>query len=174
MIDLQYPIGKFARPTEFSEAAVTQWQEEIRHAPMRLRTLVKGITPEQLEARYREGGWSIKTVVHHLADMHMNAFLRCKLALAEENPTVMVVPEQAFALQADATGGIEDSLMIIDGVHARWSQLFQSIARERWDRGFIHPASGRVLSLHTTLAMYAWHSAHHCAHIQQALTHPVN
>ncbi|MFN4770041.1 MAG: YfiT family bacillithiol transferase [Candidatus Kapaibacterium sp.] len=172
MEHLQYPIGKFARPTEFSEAAAAEWMESIRHAPMSLRALVSKLSPEQLVQSYRPDGWSIQTIVHHLADMHMNAFLRCKLALSEENPVVMVVPEGAFATLPDASTSIADSLNILDGVHARWSVLFQSLSGEQWNRGFVHPVSQRVLSLHVTLAMYAWHGKHHIEHIKLALSNP--
>ncbi|MFM8438036.1 MAG: DinB family protein, partial [Candidatus Kapaibacterium sp.] len=153
MEHLTHPIGKFTRPTGFDEADVSAWMETIRHAPMVLRSLVSKLSPEQLAKSYRPDGWSILSIVHHLADMHMNAFLRCKLALAEENPTVMAVPEKSFATQADALTGVEDSLRILEGVHARWSVLFQSLTREQWDRGFVHPANQRVMTLHFTLAM---------------------
>lgn len=172
MEHLQYPIGKFARPTEFSEAAVAEWMESIRHTPMSLRALISKLSPEQLAQSYRPDGWSIQTIVHHLADMHMNAFLRCKLALSEEYPVVMVVPEGAFATLPDASTSIADSLNILDGVHARWSVLFQSLSGEQWNRGFVHPVSQRVLSLHVTLAMYAWHGKHHIEHIKLALANP--
>jgi hypothetical protein len=102
----------------------------------------------------------------------MNAFLRCKLALSEENPVVMVVPEGAFATLPDASTSIADSLNILDGVHARWSVLFQSLSGEQWNRGFVHPVNQRVLSLHVTLAMYAWHGKHHIEHIKLALANP--
>ena len=172
MEHLSYPIGKFTRPTEFDEVAVSSWLETIRHAPMIIRSLVSKLSPEQMAKSYRPDGWSIQTIIHHLADMHMNAFLRCKLALAEENPVVMAVPEKAFAVQADGMTGVEDSLKILEGVHARWSVLLQSLSREQWDRGFVHPANQRVMSLHFTLAMYAWHAQHHIEHIKLAIAEP--
>ncbi|MFM7774895.1 MAG: YfiT family bacillithiol transferase [Candidatus Kapaibacterium sp.] len=172
MEHLTHPIGKFTRPTGFDEADVSAWMETIRHAPLVLRSLVSKLSPEQLAKSYRPDGWSILSIVHHLADMHMNAFLRCKLALAEENPTVMAVPEKSFATQADALTGVEDSLRILEGVHARCSVLFQSLTREQWDRGFVHPANQRVMTLHFTLAMYAWHAQHHIEHIKLAIAEP--
>lgn len=172
MEHLSYPIGKFSRPTEFNEAEVASWLETLRHAPLMIRSLVSKLSPEQLAHSYRPEGWSIRTIVHHLADMHMNAFLRCKLALSEDNPVVMAVPEKGFATLADACIGVEDSLDILHGVHARWSVLFQSLSREQWDRGFVHPANQRVMSLHFTLAMYAWHTTHHIEHIKLAISDP--
>ncbi len=164
--ELQFPIGKFTMPAgPLSGAERKQAIATIAELPVRVRAAVAGLTSEQLDTTYRPGGWTVRQVVHHLADSHMNAFVRFKLALTEDDPTVKPYAEAAWAETVDAkTNAIDPSLHIIDGMHERLAVLLENMTAEDFARTFRHPERG-VMTLDTTVVMYAWHCKHHVAHI---------
>ncbi len=135
--------------------------------PQKLREAIAGLTGEQLDTPYREGGWTVRQVVHHVADSHLNAVLRVRFALTEEEPTIKPYDEASWARLADAlTGPVEWSLGVLDGLHARWVDLLTRLPEPQWQRAFVHPENGRTPLDQATL-LYAWHSRHHTAHITQ-------
>ena len=169
-MDLQYPIGRFAwnRGGDgllASEAERRQWLAELEETPERLRAAVEGLADAQLDTPYREGGWTVRQVVHHLADSHMNAYMRFRLALTEDEPAIKAYKEKLWAELSDArTAPIELSLTLLDSLHRRWVLLLRSLKPADLARALWHPELGRV-TLERCLAMYAWHGKHHVAHI---------
>jgi hypothetical protein len=165
MEDLRYPIGKFSYDAESTPVKRAAWLRDIAELPAKARNAVAGLSPSQLETSYRDGGWTVSQVVHHLADSHMNAFIRFKLALTEEGPQIKPYDQKAWAALPDARGGaVESSLALLEGLHARWSVLLSSLSPEQLDRTLLHPESG-VQKLDRTLQTYAWHCRHHVAHV---------
>jgi hypothetical protein len=165
MEDLRYPIGKFVYDKESTPQKRTGWMRDIAELPVTLAKAVSGLSAAQLDTPYRDGGWTVRQVVHHFADSHMNAFIRFKLALTEEAPQIKPYDEKAWATTADVRGqDIGLSLMLLQGLHARWSALLSSLTAEQLDRTFLHPESG-AQKLDRTLQTYAWHSKHHVVHI---------
>lgn len=165
MTDLRYPIGKFHfdRPTTAEHRP--KLIEEISQAPGNLRAAVQGLSPQQLDTPYRPEGWTVRQVVHHVPDSHMNAYIRFKLALTEDEPTIKPYEQQLWADLADTKSTpIEVSLTMLDSLHHRWTQLLQSLTPRDWKLTFRHPELG-VVSLEKNLALYAWHGRHHVAHI---------
>ncbi len=169
-MDLQYPIGKFTwtRHGEgllASDVERQQWLHEIESAPAQLRAAVAGLNETQLDTPYRPGGWSVRQVVHHLADSHMNSYVRFRLALTEDDPPVKVYNQETWARLSDAqTAPVELSLTLLEALHRRWALLLCSLPAENLTRGLWHPEMGRV-TLEKYLAMCAWHGRHHVAHI---------
>ncbi len=172
MDDLRYPIGRFewkgepgSEGLEATEDERQQWILEIEHAPARLRAAVRGLTPEQLDTPYRPDGWTVRQVVHHLADSHMNSSVRFRLALTEQEPTITAYDEKAWARLVDARAGDpEISLLLIETLHRRWTMLLRSLEPQDFARKFRHPERG-LMTLEKNLALYAWHGRHHVAHI---------
>jgi len=164
--DLRFPIGRFNPATESSR---TQQIDAIRQLPTHLRAAVAGLSDAQLDTPYRDGGWTVRQVVHHLADSHANAFARFKLALTEDWPTIKPYDEAAWAELADSKQPIGLSLDLLTGLHARWVALRESMSDEDFQRGYNHPAMGRQ-ELSRALAIYAWHGGHHIAHITNLRT----
>lgn len=166
---LRYPIGKFNIPTGYTDAAIQSWKNDIKELPTLLRQAVAGLSDEQLATPYRPGGWTIRQVVHHVADSHLNSIIRFKWALTEENPTIKAYHEAEWAKLADYDLPLEPSLSMLDGIHARLTALFDGLTDEQWNRAFIHPESGTTILLKRNLALYAWHGKHHLAHITQTV-----
>ena len=163
--ELRYPIGKFHRPESITETQRSKFIDELATAPGRLRRAIHGLTPTQLDTPYRPGGWTLRQVVHHVPDSHMNSYIRFKLALTEDVPTIKAYKEDLWAELADSRNTpIETSLTLLDTLHERWVFLLRSLKDEDWQRQYRHPELGPV-RLDVTLALYAWHSAHHTAHI---------
>ena len=162
--DLKYPIGKFHRVDKLSSAARGELIETIAQVPARMREAVKGLGEAQLDTPYRPGGWTVRQVVHHVPDSHMNAVVRMKLALTENEPTIKTYEEAEWAKLADTKAPIEPSLTLLESLHARWVLLLRSLGENEWTRRFVHPAMGPV-TLEQTLALYAWHGRHHVAHV---------
>ena len=163
-IDLRYPIGPFTPVADFTDltgAAI----RDIESLPAALRAAVEGLTDWQLETPYRPGGWTVRQVVHHLADSHINGFTRTKLALTEDNPTIKPYDERAWANIVDSRLPIDVSLTIIDGVHRRWVEVLRSLTAEQLGRTFVHPEQGQTMTIGYQVQNYAWHSRHHVAHI---------
>lgn len=164
--DLRYPIGRFRFDGDASANRREQWIEEIATVPARLRAAVAGLNAAQLDTPYREGGWTVRQVVHHLPDSHLNAYTRIKLALTEEEPTIKPYEEARWAELPDARAGeIEASLNLLESLHHRWLMLLRQMKPADFDRQFRHPEHGRIFKLSETLALYAWHGRHHVAHI---------
>lgn len=165
MEDLSYPIGRFRPDPELNDAKRIALINDITTAPAALREAIHGMTKPQLDTPYRPGGWTVRQVVHHLPDSHMNAYMRFKLALTEEEPTIKPYNQTAWANLPDATAAdVEISLKLFENLHHRWAFLLRSMKVEDFQRTFRHPESG-VQKLDATLQLYAWHGKHHIAHI---------
>ncbi len=159
--DLSYPIGKFDAGSAASRADNIR---AISDLPSNLASAVSGLSEEQLDTPYRPEGWTVRQTVHHVADSHLNSIIRFKLALTEEMPTIRPYYEDRWAELADSKVPVDVSLSIIDGLHSRWTILLGSMSDADFQRRLIHPESGEW-TLDKLLAMYAWHSRHHTAHI---------
>ncbi len=167
MTDPRFPIGKFHFEGPLSEDQRRSLIAEIEEAPEALRVAVNGLSAQQLDTRYREGGWTVRQVTHHVPDSHMNAYMRFKLALTEEEPTIKPYAEDRWAQLADTQSTpLEVSLALLDSLHRRWTQLLRSLKPEDWKRTFRHPELGLV-SLERNLGLYAWHGRHHVAHVTE-------
>ena len=165
MTDLRYPIGRFNWEGESAPARREQFINDISELPAQLRAAVAALTDEQLDTPYRDGGWSVRQVVHHLADSHMNSYVRTRLALTEEVPTITTYDEAQWAELEDARRApIEVSLVLLESLHDRWVRLLRSLQPADFAREFKHPERGTV-SLDNNLALYSWHCKHHTAHI---------
>jgi len=166
---LQYPIGKFKPPVSYTQHDLTGWIRDIAELPGRLRNVVMTLNEDELNMPYRPGGWTIRQVVHHIADSHMNSIIRFKWALTENNPTIKAYQEAEWALLPDYRLPIEPSLKMLEGIHQHMVAMFESFTEKEWERTFVHPESGAVISLKRNLAMYSWHGKHHLAHITEVL-----
>ncbi|HEX7186031.1 MAG TPA: bacillithiol transferase BstA [Thermoanaerobaculia bacterium] len=165
MSDLRYPVGEEVVKDELTEDERRAAIAVLAETPARLRAAVEGLNPEQLDTPYRPGGWTVRQVVHHVPDSHMNAYIRCKLALTEDEPTIKPYDQDRWAVLADTrTTPIEVSLVLLDTLHRRWVDLLRSMRPEDFRRSLQHPERGRM-TLDTVLNAYAWHSMHHVAHI---------
>jgi hypothetical protein len=162
--DPRYPIGKFEKPAIITPDDRARAIATLAELPEMLRNAVEGLDTAQLSTPYREGGWTVRQVVHHIADSHMNASVRMRLALTEDWPTIKPYDEQAWAMLRDYASPIEWSLELVESLHARWVMLLQSLSEEQWQRGFHHPENG-PMTLDLMTLTYAWHSMHHVAHI---------
>jgi cell wall-associated NlpC family hydrolase len=163
--DLRYPIGKFIAPASHTPESRAKMIGEIAAAPGALRAAVKGLSEKQLETPYREGGWTVRQVAHHIADSHMNASVRLRLALTEDNPTVKPYNETLWAELSDSkTVPVDVSLALVDALHARWVVLLKSMTPAQWARTYSHPEYGKV-TMEWVLAQYSWHGKHHVAQI---------
>jgi hypothetical protein len=166
MEDLRYPIGQFRYPEEPDQHQREQWVEEIAATPANLRAAVAGLSPHQLDTPYRDKGWTVRQVVHHLPDSHLNAYTRMKLALTEDVPVIKPYAEARWAELPDGRAApIELSLNLLEGLHHRWVFLLRQLTPADFRRQFRHPEHGRLFELQETLALYAWHGRHHVAHI---------
>ena len=164
----RFPNGKFRTPAVVTPADRADAIRIISEAPAKLRSLVEGMTASQLDTPYREGGWTVRQVIHHLPDSHMNAYVRFKLALTEDEPTIKPYREAAWAELADtAATPPEVSLTLLESLHQRWVILLRGLSEAQWEMAMQHPERGR-LRLDVATAMYAWHSDHHLAHIKLA------
>jgi uncharacterized damage-inducible protein DinB len=164
--DPRYPIGEFTRPDAVSPEERKGLLDVLARTPSLLRAAVAGLSDAQLDTPYRPGGWTLRQVVHHVADSHMNSYIRCRLALTEDNPLIKPYDQTRWAELADARIlPVELSLGLLDNLHARWTALLSRLAPEDFARTFRHPEYSAPLSLDITLALYAWHGKHHTAHI---------
>lgn len=162
----RYPIGKFDKNQEITAAEVEGFVNDIANLPAQMRQVVQGLTNDQLDTPYRPGGWTARQVVHHVADSHMNSYIRFKLALTEEAPTIKPYLEDRWAELADSkTEPVEVSLVLLEALHQRWVALLKSLTSTDWQRTFNHPESGRT-PLAKAAGLYAWHGKHHLAHIK--------
>jgi uncharacterized damage-inducible protein DinB len=165
MTDLRYPIGKY-EPQPFSLVLKDQWLSDIKFLPDDLEMAVQNLDASQLNTPYRDGGWNIKQVVHHLADSHMNALIRFKLGLTEDNPTIKPYDEAAWAVLNDVEAvPINVSLTLLHAVHIRWIATIKDLDDQQWQRTVMHPEYQKQMTLWYLLGNYAWHGKHHVAHI---------
>ena len=162
---LRYPIGRFHRPSHPSPDARRQWIRDLRHLPLILGGAVDGLAEEQLDTPYRDGGWTVRQVVHHVADSHLNGYVRLKWALTEDAPRIKPYDQPRWAVLPDAVRLPPSvSLTLLDALHRRWVSLLEALPDEAWGRAFEHPESGRQ-TVDDLIALYAWHGRHHTAHI---------
>ena len=167
MNDPRYPIGKFNYEGPPSEEQRKKLIEDIAQSPAALRAAVKGLSPEQIETPYRDGGWTVRQVVHHVPESHMNAYIRFKLALTEDEPTIKPYEEDRWAKLSDVQSTpLDVSLSLLELLHDRWVRVLKSIRPEEWKRSFKHPQLG-VVPLEKNLCLYSWHGRHHVAHITE-------
>ena len=165
MDDLRYPIGKYA-PQPFSAEQLSKWIIDIRYLPNHLENAVLNLDEHQLETPYRPEGWTVKQLVHHVADSHMNAYIRFKLGLTEINPVIKPYDEAEWAKLNDTKNlPINISITLLFALHARWVEVLEKIKEEEWNRTVFHPEQNKEITLWHLLGMYAWHSLHHTAHI---------
>jgi uncharacterized damage-inducible protein DinB len=166
-VDLRYPIGRFERPAAVSAADRAQFVDAVAAAPAALRAAVRGLDDAQLDTPYRPGGWTVRQVVHHVPDSHLNAYVRFRLALTEPEPTIKPYDEAKWAELSDARGPlVAESLALVDALHARWVALLRAMAPGDFARTLVHPERpGAPMTLDTMLALYAWHGRHHVAHV---------
>jgi hypothetical protein len=163
--DLRYPIGRF-RPHASPDASRRGANiADLAALPRHLHAALTGLDDRQLDTVYRPDGWTVRQLVHHVADSHMNAFIRLKLALTEDGPTIKPYDENAWAALADATLPVDVSLALIEGVHRRWDALNAALRETDYSRTWTHPEHGRTFTIDYLLQTYAWHSRHHVAHI---------
>ncbi len=162
--DPRYPIGEFETPNSVAPEELRNAIAVLAETPGLLRNAVDGLNAARLDTPYRDAGWTVRQVVHHVADSHMNAFIRLRLALTEDWPTVKTYDEDAWSKLHDAEAPVEWSLELIESLHARWVMLLFSLVEDQWKRGYIHPEDGHV-PLDIATLLYAWHSRHHIAHI---------
>jgi uncharacterized damage-inducible protein DinB len=166
MSDPRYPIGHFKRPAGLSKPERDLLIAEVEILPKCLRDVLRDFSEPMIQTPYREGGWTLGQVVHHLVDSHINSFCRFKLGLTEKIPVIRPYQEDAWARTADAQGSIEDAVVLLDELHKRWVMLLRSMTDDEFERVIVHPDSGEW-TLAQMLALYAWHGKHHLAHITE-------
>ena len=163
---LRFPIGKFESPETISDQEIQTWIKEIENLPSELKDALNLLKSEQLDTHYRPGGWTLRQVVNHLADSHMNSYIRFKLAASEDLPTIKPYLEDKWAEFEDGKNApVEISLMLLQSLHSRWVLFLRSLTKEDLEKAFIHPEHGRKIKLKEALALYAWHGKHHLNHI---------
>lgn len=167
MTDLRYPTGKFTPDSNVTPDKRKTWIRQIADTPGALRAAVQGLDDTQLDTPYRPGGWSVRQLLHHVPDSHVNAYVRFKLALTEDNPTIKPYKEAEWAKLADTSGTPPDvSLALLEAVHRRWVVLLESMKNADFERPLMHPENG-PMTLDRLLQMYAWHGRHHVAHVTE-------
>jgi hypothetical protein len=170
MSDPRYPVGKFSFEGPLSPEQKTKFLDDIEQTPARLKAAVQGLSQQQLDTPYRDGGWTVRQVVHHVPDSHINSYMRFKLALTEEEPTIRTYMEDRWAELPEArTAPIELSLGLLENLHKRWMLMLRAIPDADWKRTFRHPELG-LMTLERNLALYAWHGRHHVAHVTELRT----
>ncbi len=166
MEHLKYPIGKYIEQS-FSDTQLREWLFDIQTLPQHVEHAILNLDEAQLDTPYRPGGWTLKQVVHHVADSHMNAYIRFKLGLTEDNPTIKPYDGSAWALLADTSKlPINISITLLFALHMRWVEILKSITVEQWNRTVFHPEHQKQMTLWYLLGMYAWHGKHHVAHLK--------
>ena len=166
MEDLRYPVGWFSRPDSLTPVARRDAIDAVAQCPANLRAAVSDLDDAQLETPYRPDGWTVRQLVHHVPDSHANAYIRFKLALTEDTPTIKPYDEAAWARLSDSqTTPIETSLRMLESIHDRWVRVLQAMSTSDFERKLNHPENG-IMTLDQMLALYAWHSRHHVAHVR--------
>lgn len=162
---LKYPIGKFNRKETYTIEDIKSLIQQIGSLPERLEEAVQDLSPEQLDTPYRDGGWTVRQVVHHLADSHLNAYVRMKWTLTESTPTIKAYDEKGWAQTPEVKLNPVLSLDLLKALHIKWTALMLSLDATHLSRSFQHPETGKLVRLDTLIALYAWHGEHHLAHI---------
>ena len=171
MKNLQYPIGEYVYPETVNESQITHWIDSLESFPEQLVAVTATLSEAQLNVTYRPGGWTVRQVIHHLADSHINAYTRVKLTLTEDNPIVRPYNEEVWAELPEAKNGdIEMSIAILKAIHYRLVITLRALTSKDFDRKYIHPAANKQLTLSYLVGNYAWHGQHHLAHILSTLT----
>jgi uncharacterized damage-inducible protein DinB len=165
-IDPRYPIGTYKYENAFTDTQRQHLITTIAELPVKIRAAVAGLNDRQLDTPYREGGWTVRQTVHHVADSHMNSFIRFRLGITEHNPTIKPYHEELWADIADAKEPVEVSLTLLDSLHRRMDVMLRSFKPDYWQRTVVHPDNGQM-TLDKMLGLYAWHSRHHVAHITE-------
>jgi hypothetical protein len=165
-----YPIGKYEPPVSFDAVHCQQWMSKIEELPNTLADLALHLNESDMDKRYRKGGWSVRQIFHHIADSHTNAFVRLKLALTEEHPTIAPYDENKWAEMADSTMNVAVSLRMIEAVHARMCMIFKSMKPSDFERTYFHPGYNKTFKVYEMIALYAWHGKHHEEQIRVALS----
>ena len=163
-VEVRFPIGDFSLDPDVTPAKRRRWLQQMAEAPARLAAAVSGLDDEQLDTRYREGGWTPRQVVHHLTDAHVNGYVRFKLALTEDRPPIKTYEEDLWAETADARAPVEISLRLLAALHERWMILLESLSEAQFGCAFSHPQRG-LMTIDKAIQLYAWHGLHHSAHI---------
>ena len=167
MTDPRFPVGRFSYDGPLSDEQRKKLLDDVAQTPAKLRAAVNGLSDSQLDTPYRDGGWTVRQVVHHVPDSHMNAYVRFKMALTEDSPTIKTYEEARWAELPDTKATpLEVSLVLLDTLHDRWVRLLRSLTPEQWNRTYRHPELG-PMTLDKVLALYAWHGPHHVAHITE-------
>lgn len=165
---LKYPIGTFTVPTTITPDLLAAWVADIAAFPEKLKDEVSQLNEQQLNYTYRPAGWSIRQVIHHCADSHMNSLIRFKLTLTEEVPMIKPYKEDQWAELSDAQMPVGPSLQLLDALHSRWVNLLNTLTEQELARCYYHPEQQKEIDLRTTIGLYAWHGNHHLAHVKQA------
>ena len=165
--DPRYPIGKFVPQPNHSAAEIAACIEQIRLLPLKLEAAIAGLTDSQLDTPYREGGWTLRQVVHHVADSHMNAYIRIKWTITEATPTIKAYNEKLWAETPEVSLSPTISLALIQALHHKFTLLLESLQPEELQKEFVHPETQKRVAIHNMIALYAWHGAHHTAHITE-------
>lgn len=165
MEDIRYPIGKFVAQETYTEEDIVRLIKKIEELPAKLKEVVRNLNDEQLDTSYRDGGWTLRQVVHHVADSHMHAYIRTKWTLTENEPIIKAYLEKLWAETGETKSHPDISLSFLNALHAKWVLLLRSVTPTDLDRFFIHPETKRHVTLKTLLGIYAWHGEHHVAHI---------
>ncbi|MEO6191081.1 MAG: YfiT family bacillithiol transferase [Saprospiraceae bacterium] len=169
-MDLKYPIGEWRSPDIINSELIVRWTEDIKNLPSQLSDLTKNITESELKSTYREGGWTVRQIIHHLADSHMNAYIRHKLAVSTDIPTINPYPEKLWAEMEDVKSvRVQVSIQLLEALHLRWSTFLSSLNEHDYKKSFIHPGLNRTVLLEESIGLYSWHGRHHLGHIKLAL-----
>lgn len=170
---LKYPLGKWHSKAQPSADDIKGWIDDIRHLPGQLRELLTGLPDTSLVYRYRPGGWNLRQLIHHIADSHVNAYIRHKLAVTENEPRISPYQEGSWAELEDVlTLPIGVSLQLLESLHLRWTVFLESLDATQLQSTFFHPQSQKVFRLHESISMYSWHGRHHLEHVRNALKQP--
>lgn len=163
---LRYPVGRFSPRDRYEFEELQVLIDRIAGFPSRLQQMVDGLTPQQLQTRYREGGWTLQQVIHHLSDSHMNAYVRLKWTLTEDRPTIKAYDEKAWAETAEVKEDPQISVELLTHLHAKWVRLLKTLTPKDFEKGYVHPENGKFYTLAHQLALYAWHGDHHLGHLR--------
>jgi uncharacterized damage-inducible protein DinB len=167
MEDIRYPIGKFTAQENYTEEDIHTFIQRIEALPSRLEAAIQNLSDEQLDTPYRDGGWTVRQVVHHLADSHSHAYIRTKWTLTENAPVIKAYGEKLWATTSETTAPPLVSIALLKALHVKWVILLRSIRATERERFFIHPETKKQISINTLMGTYAWHGEHHLAHITQ-------
>lgn len=170
LFERQYPIGQFVYPSQISNHDMKNWITDIEQLPSKLNNAVESLSKEQLDLSYRTNGWAIWQLVHHIADSHMNGYIRFQLAMTEHKPVIKPYDQDKWvSLPYLKNVSVESSLELIEALHSKWAALLESLTQIDLKRKYVHPEEGKTISLGEAICLYAWHGNHHLAHINTAL-----